>query len=89
MSAPAYQAEQLKEKGNAHFKRGEYEAAEACYSQAIQKNSSNPLLWTNRANARLKLRRYQDVIDDCLRSVELMRENMKAYFLLGTPSLRA
>lgn len=81
--ANEHAAEQLKERGNAHFRKGEYASAEACYSQAIQKNSKNPLLYTNRANARLKLERWQDVIDDCIRSVELMKENMKAFFYLG------
>ena len=84
VSGTEYAAEQLKDKGNAHFRKGEYEAAEACYSQAIMKNSKNPLLYTNRANGRLKLSRWQDVIDDCLRSIELLKENMKAYFYLGT-----
>lgn len=82
-----YAAEQLKEKGNAHFRKGEYESAESCYSQAIMKNSINPLLYTNRANARLKLTRWQDVIDDCLRSIELMKENMKAFFYLAQAQL--
>ncbi|KAF2188586.1 U-box-domain-containing protein [Zopfia rhizophila CBS 207.26] len=82
-----YAAEQLKAKGNAHFKNGEYESAEGFYSQAIQKNSKNPLLFTNRANARLKLERWQDVIDDCIKSIELMQENMKAFFYLAQAQL--
>lgn len=85
--ANEHAAEQLKERGNAHFRKGEYASAEACYSQAIQKNSKNPLLYTNRANARLKLERWQDVIDDCIRSVELMKENMKAFFYLAQAQL--
>ncbi|KAF2475701.1 U-box-domain-containing protein [Lindgomyces ingoldianus] len=78
-----YAADQLKTQGNTHFKNGEYEAAETCYSQAIQKNSKNPLLFTNRANARLKLEKWQEVIDDCIRSIELLKENMKAFFYLA------
>jgi tetratricopeptide (TPR) repeat protein len=81
MSRPI--AEQLKERGNNHFKRGEYEDAAKLYSQAIQQNSTNPLLYTNRANARLKLHLWQEVIDDCIKSIELMRENMKAFYFLG------
>jgi STIP1 homology and U-box containing protein 1 len=81
MSRPT--AEQLKERGNAHFKRGEYEDAAKLYSQAIQQNSTNPLLYTNRANARMKLHLWQEVIDDCIKSIELMRENMKAFYFLG------
>ncbi|KAF2797327.1 U-box-domain-containing protein [Melanomma pulvis-pyrius CBS 109.77] len=78
-----YAAEQLKSQGNTHFKNGDYGSAETLYSQAIQKNSKNPLLFTNRANARLKLEKWEEVIDDCLRSVELLKENMKAYFYLA------
>lgn len=88
---PEYAAETLKNSGNKHFKNGEYEDAEKLYSQAIQKHSSNPLLFTNRANARLKLERWDGVIDDCLRAVELLNVNkgagvgeMKAFFYLGT-----
>lgn len=82
-----YAADQLKTQGNLHFKNGEYDQAEQLYSQAIQKNSKNPLLFTNRANARLKLERWDGVINDCLASIELMSENMKAYFYLGTSTV--
>ncbi|KAJ4291764.1 hypothetical protein N0V90_009659 [Kalmusia sp. IMI 367209] len=82
-----YAAEQLKNQGNTHFKNGEYEQAETLYSQAIQKNSKNPLLFTNRANARLKLEKWESVINDCLASIELMKENMKAYFYLAQAQL--
>lgn len=82
-----YAAEQLKSQGNTHFKNGDYESAEMLYSQAIQKNSKNPLLFTNRANARLKLEKWEGVIDDCIRSIDLMKENMKAFFYLGKISM--
>lgn len=78
-----YAAEQLKNSGNKCFKEGDYEGAETLYSQAIQKNSANPLLFTNRANARLKLEKWEGVIDDCIRSIELLKDNMKAFFYLG------
>lgn len=81
-------AEQLKQRGNVHFKDGEYEDAATLYSQAIQQSSSNYLLYTNRANARLKLGLWQAVIDDCLRSIDLQRDNMKAYYFLGMSSAR-
>jgi STIP1 family protein 1 len=79
----AHIAEQLKQKGNDHFRKGEYDSAVALYSQAIQKDSRNPLLFTNRANARLKLGLWHDVIDDCLKSIDILRENMKGYYFLG------
>lgn len=80
----AHVAEQLKDRGNQHFKNGDYVNAEALYTQAIQRNPNNPLLFTNRANARMKLEAYLEVIDDCIKSIELLRENMKAYTFLGT-----
>jgi len=80
-------ADQLKEKGNVHFRREEYEDAIKLYSQAIQQNPSNPLLYTNRANARLKLKQWQGVMDDCLKSLELMNENMKGFYFLGQAQL--
>src|SRR5579871_4401594 len=83
----AHLAEQLKEKGNLHFKQGEYEDAISLYSQAISKNPSNPLLYTNRANARLKVKQWDEVISDCLHSIELLQENMKAFYFLAQAQL--
>ena len=83
----AHLAEQLKEKGNLHFKRGEYEEAISLYSQAISKNPSNPLLYTNRANARLKVKQWEEVISDCLHSIELLQDNMKAFYFLAQAQL--
>ncbi|EDU44320.1 hypothetical protein TUN199_06350 [Pyrenophora tritici-repentis] len=82
-----YAAEQLKNAGNKCFKNGDYDGAEGLYSQAIQKNSANPLLFTNRANARLKLEKWEGVIDDCIRSIELLKDNMKAFFYLAQAQL--
>ena len=78
-------ATQLKQKGNELFNDGDFSGAEEQYTLAIQKSSSNPLLFTNRAFARLKLQRWDGVIDDCLHSIRLTGEgpNYKAYFYLG------
>lgn len=83
----AHLAEQLKEKGNVHFKRGEFEEAITLYSQAISKNPRNPVLYTNRANARLKLSHWDDVISDCLHSIDLLPDNMKGYYFLAQAQL--
>ncbi|KAL0261955.1 hypothetical protein SLS55_003390 [Diplodia seriata] len=83
----AHVAEQLKDRGNQHFKNGDYVNAESLYTQAVQRNPSNPLIFTNRANARMKLGHYEDAIDDCLKSIELMRSNMKAYTFLAKSQL--
>lgn len=76
-------AAKLSASGNSFFKNGEYSEAEHYYTLAIQQNSTNPLIWTNRANARLKLGHWQEVMDDCIRSIELSEDNLKGFYFLG------
>lgn len=73
----------LKEDGNKCFQQADYVGAEALYSKAIIADSTNPLLFTNRAMARLKLSHWEPVIEDCLSSINLLDENMKAYYYLA------
>lgn len=82
----SYQADQLKEKGNAAFRNGDYLAAEDFYTQAVQKYSRNPLIFTNRANARLRLQRWDGAVNDALLSIEITGpngQNHKAFYFLG------
>ena len=92
MSAAA--ADALKAQGNTAFKNGDFAAAEDFYTQAVQRFSRNPLLFTNRANARLKLQRWEGAVNDCLKSIEISNatvsgiggrapQNHKAYYFLG------
>jgi len=60
----------LKDKGNDCMKRGLYKSANHHYSGAIEQAKDMLLLYTNRALARLRLERWQDVIDDCTRPLE-------------------
>jgi tetratricopeptide (TPR) repeat protein len=84
-SLMAAAADALKEQGNKAFKEGNFIAAEEFYTQAVQRFSRNPLLFTNRANARLKLQRWEGAVNDCLKSIEISgrAQNHKAYFFLG------
>ena len=82
----SYLADQLKEKGNIAFRNGEYLEAEDFYTQAVQKYSRNPLIFTNRANVRLKLQRWDGAVNDCLKSIETTGangQNHKAFYFLG------
>lgn len=81
----SYLADQLKEKGNAAFRAGDFSAAEDLYTLAIQKYSRNSLIFTNRANVRLKLQQWEGAVNDCLKSVEITGggQNHKAYYFLG------
>jgi STIP1 family protein 1 len=49
--------------------------------------TTNPLLYTNRAMARLKLKLYEAVIPDCEASLELLQANMKAYYYMAQAEL--
>jgi len=82
----SYLADQLKEKGNDAFRKGAFTEAEEYYTQAIQKHSKNPLIFTNRANVRLKLQQWDGVVNDCLISIDISGpggQNHKAFYFLG------
>ena len=69
------------------FQTGNYTAAETLYTHALQKDPSNPKLFTNRAMTRLKLAHHDACIDDCLASIALEPKNMKAYYYLAQAQL--
>lgn len=50
------EAEGFKEKGNAAFKAQQYNAAVQHYTSAIERDTSNPVYYSNRAMAFLKVR---------------------------------
>lgn len=82
----SYLADELKEKGNAAFRNGQFLEAEELYTQAIQRHSRNPLIFTNRANVRLKLQQWDGTVNDCLKSIEITgtnTQNHKAFYFLG------
>ncbi|KAG4429994.1 hypothetical protein IFR05_014519 [Cadophora sp. M221] len=74
---------ECKESGNKYFQACDYVGAEALYSEAINHDPSNPLLYTNRSMALLKLHLYPRVIDDTRHAIDLLPHNMKAYFQLA------
>jgi len=47
--------ENLKAKGNEHFKRGEYREAINCYTSALEIDPKNAVLLSNRAFANFKI----------------------------------
>lgn len=68
-----------KDRGNAYFKEGEYEAAVQCYSRGMQADAANALLHANRAMAFLKLHRYSEAEQDCSVAVDLDASYAKAF----------
>lgn len=73
-----------KDRGNAYFKEGKYEAAVECYSRGMEADSMNVLLPANRAMAFLKLERYKEAEEDCTKAISLDRTYSKAFARRGT-----
>ncbi|EHL02978.1 putative STIP1 like proteiny and U box-containing protein 1 [Glarea lozoyensis 74030] len=76
-------AMEFKEKGNKCFEKQDYRGAEAYYTTAINHDPKNPLLFTNRAMALLKMSLWDQVITDSLHAISLLPTNMKAYYYLA------
>ncbi|XP_034382637.1 RNA polymerase II-associated protein 3 isoform X2 [Cyclopterus lumpus] len=68
-----------KDRGNAYFKEGKYEAAVECYSRGMEADSMNVLLPANRAMAFLKLEKYEDAEEDCTKAITLDSTYSKAF----------
>uniref|UniRef100_A0A4W6D3C4 RNA polymerase II-associated protein 3 n=1 Tax=Lates calcarifer TaxID=8187 RepID=A0A4W6D3C4_LATCA len=73
-----------KDRGNAYFKEGKYEAAVECYSRGMEADSMNVLLPANRAMAYLKLEKYKEAEEDCTKAIYLDRTYSKAFARRGT-----
>ena len=56
-------------------------------ANSIQKEPTNPKLFTNRAMARIKLEAWDSCINDCIKSIDLDRNTMKGFFLLAQAQL--
>ncbi|CAO3693334.1 hypothetical protein G6F70_007219 [Rhizopus microsporus] len=76
-------AEQHKANGNKLFAEKRFEEATKEYTNAIIKDASVPVYYTNRAICYLKLEKYDQVISDCRKAIELDPQLVKAYYLLG------
>ncbi|XP_023613693.1 tetratricopeptide repeat protein 12 isoform X1 [Myotis lucifugus] len=90
-------ADALKGKGNEAFVRGDYETAILCYSEGLEKLKDMKVLYTNRAQAYMKLGDYQKALVDCdwalkasdwsFSSVQCDEKCTKAYFHMGKAHL--
>ncbi|EDL25725.1 tetratricopeptide repeat domain 12, isoform CRA_a, partial [Mus musculus] len=76
-------ADALKEKGNEAFVRGDYETAIFFYSEGLGKLKDMKVLYTNRAQAFIKLGDYQKALVDCDWALKCDENCTKAYFHMG------
>ncbi|KAI8972084.1 hypothetical protein BDB01DRAFT_811311 [Pilobolus umbonatus] len=77
------EAEKHKIAGNRLFSEKRYEEAIKEYSLAIIQDSTERVYYTNRALCYSKLEKYDDVIVDCRKAIELDPSFVKAYYLIG------
>jgi len=68
---------------NDAFRLGNFEEAERLYSEALRLHPDNMALYTNRAQARLRVGRYLEAVDDCGWALRLDERNVKAHLRMG------
>lgn len=76
-------SEECKRLGNESFSQGEYNRAKEYYSSAILECDSNPVLFTNRAQAHIKLGDFDSAIEDCKAAIKLRADFIKAQITLA------
>ena len=74
---------ECKEKGNEAFRDGQFKKAIELYTSAILINDTNPVLFTNRAQALLKVGRALDASHDCRQAIRLKPDFIKAFIHLA------
>ncbi|KAM6295740.1 tetratricopeptide repeat protein 12 [Aegotheles albertisi] len=80
-------ANALKEKGNEAFRKGDYVGAIQRYTEGLEKRKDKQELYTNRAQAYLKMHEYEKAIGDCEWALKCNEKYIKAYFLMGKAHL--
>ncbi|NWI28789.1 TTC12 protein, partial [Sula dactylatra] len=80
-------ANALKEKGNDAFRKGDYVIAIQRYTEGLEKLKDKQELYTNRAQAYLKMHEYEKAIGDCEWALKCNEKCIKAYFLMGKAHL--
>jgi stress-induced-phosphoprotein 1 len=76
-------SEELKAKGNAFFAAGNFDAAIEAFTEAINVDSSNAVLFSNRSAAFASAKRWQDAIDDARQTTQLRPDWGKGWSRLG------
>jgi len=76
-------SEAAREEGNNFFKLGKYPEAVKSYTEAIKRDPSNPIPYSNRATAYTKLGEYREAIKDCDLALAIDPSFIKAYLKKG------
>ncbi|TRY66443.1 hypothetical protein DNTS_025736 [Danionella cerebrum] len=80
-------ANALREQGNEAFSQGDYETAARFYTEGLEQLRDMQTLYTNRALAFIKLKRYKEAISDCEWALRCNEKCIKAYIHMGKSHL--
>uniref|UniRef100_A0A673IP22 Tetratricopeptide repeat domain 12 n=1 Tax=Sinocyclocheilus rhinocerous TaxID=307959 RepID=A0A673IP22_9TELE len=80
-------ANALREQGNEAFTQGDYETAVRLYTEGLDQLRDMQALYTNRAQAFIKLKRYKEAISDCEWALRCNEKCIKAYVHMGKSHL--
>ena len=73
-----------KDQGNKCFKNGKISDAIIYYTKGLEADPTNALLYSNRAMANLKQEKYQLVVQDCDKSIQIDATYHKSFLRRGT-----
>ncbi|GAA6032252.1 hypothetical protein JCM8097_007146 [Rhodosporidiobolus ruineniae] len=76
-------AEAAKSRGNQLMAKKDYQGAIEAYGDAIEKDGSNPVYWSNRAAAYSQIQDHASAVSDARKALELDPSFSKAYSRLG------
>jgi len=79
----AEEAIREKELGNAEYKKKNFEAAKAHYNKAISLDGTNITYRTNLAAVYFEERKYQECIEECLKAIDIGREQRADYKVIA------
>ncbi|KAG8086651.1 hypothetical protein GUJ93_ZPchr0010g8496 [Zizania palustris] len=82
-AASKWQAELLKQEGNAAFKKGRISAAIDAYTGAIALCPKVAVYWTNRALCYKRRNEWVKLEEDCRMAIQLDNHSVKAHYMLG------
>ena len=77
-------ATEHKGKGNTHFAKGRFEKAIECYTDAIELDSINHVLYSNRSAALNKLNRFSEAVSDANKCIEIAPTFARGYLRKAT-----
>ena len=83
MSEPTT-AKEWKEKGNALVKEKKYSEAADCYTKAIEIDSNDPILYSNRSAMYTNISKFTEALADAEKAIELKPTYGKAYLRKGS-----